>query len=76
VAEYAATLDALWEACNRYRDPHGVLDLDRTTMYTTFVTARPRQLLGGRISIRVPDGQLELAHEALAGRPEAEVFER
>jgi hypothetical protein len=54
----------------------GVLDLDRTTMYTTFVSARPRRLRGGRISISVPGEQIELAHEALAGRPEADVFER
>jgi hypothetical protein len=75
-SEFSATVEALGEACDRYRDAQGLLDTPRTLMMTAIITALRRRTPGSGIAIQIADEYAALARETLGDHPKAEVFER
>jgi hypothetical protein len=70
-SEFGATVDALGEACDRYRNEQGQLDAERAKMLVAIVTAFRRRTPGGGVAIDLDEEYVGLAKETLAGHPRA-----
>jgi hypothetical protein len=75
-SEFSATVDALGEACDLYRNEQGKLDAERAKMLVAIVTAFRRRTPGGGVAIDLDDAYVELAAATLGDHPKAAVFAR